>query len=70
MTHLGVVHILNALFSIGGYSEQLVCNVAEHLMDDIKSVKLVSRLPRVKELEEEEEFSPLLLVQLLCARKG
>lgn len=58
-----------ALSSIGVSSEQLVRNVAERLRDDIKSVKIIPWPPRVEELEEEEELSPLV-VQLLSALKG
>ena len=55
--------------SIGVSSEQLVCNVAERLRDDIKSVKLIQWPPRIEELEEEEELSPLI-VKLLSALQG
>ena len=44
-------------------------NVAERMRDDIKSIKLMRWPPRVEELEEEEELSPLL-VQLLSALRG
>ena len=46
-----------------------MCNVAERLRDDIKSIKLISWPPRVEELEEEEELSPLV-VQFLFALRG
>jgi len=58
-----------ALSSIGVSNEQLVCNVAERLRDNIKSIKRVPCLPRVKEPEREEELSPLLL-QLLSVLQG
>ena len=44
-------------------------NVAKRLRDDINSVKHVPWPPRVEELEEEEELSPLML-QLLSALRG
>ncbi len=44
-------------------------NVTKRLRDDITSIKLVPWPPRVEELEEEEELSPLLL-QLLSALRG
>ena len=46
-----------------------MCNVAQRLRDDIKSIKLISWPPRVEELEREEKFSPLV-VQLLSALRG
>ncbi|KAL7406316.1 hypothetical protein ABVT39_017681 [Epinephelus coioides] len=49
--------------------EQLMCSVAERIREDIKSIKLVPWPLRVQELEEEEEFSPLM-VQLLSALRG
>ena len=58
-----------ALSSIGVSSEQLVHNVAVRLRDDIHSVQIVSWPPRVEELEEEEELSPLT-VQLLSSLRG
>ena len=58
-----------ALSSIGVSSEQLVHNVAVRLRDDINSVQLVPWPPRVEELEEEEELSPLT-VQLLSSLRG
>ena len=57
------------LSSIGVSSEQLVHNVAVRLRDDINSVQLVPWPPRVEELEEEEELSPLM-VQLLSSLRG
>jgi hypothetical protein len=65
----GGSYVEAALSSIGVSSEQLVCNVAERLRDDVKSVKLIPWPPRVEELEEEEEVSPLM-VQLLSALRG
>ena len=65
----GGSYIEAALSSIGDSSEQLVCNVAKRLRDDINSVKLAPWPPRVEELEEEEELSPLML-QLLSALLG
>ena len=65
----GGSYVEAALSSIGVSSEQLVCNVAQRLRDDIKSIKLISWPPRVEELEKEEEFSPLV-VQLLSALRG
>ena len=59
-------YVKAALSSIVVSSEQLVPNVAERLRDDVKSVKLVPWPPRVEQLEEEEELSPLI-VQLLPA---
>ena len=50
-------------------AEQLICNVAERLMDDIKSIKFIPWPPRVKELEDEEELSHLM-VQLLSSLRG
>ena len=61
-----------AFSSIGVSSEQLVHNVAVLLRDDIKSLQFVPWPPRVEELEEEEELSPLavqLLSSLRC-KKG
>lgn len=58
-----------ALLAIGVSSEQLVCNIAERLRDDVKSVKPTPWPPKVDELEEEEELSPLM-VQLLSALRG
>ena len=54
-----------ALSSIDVSSE----HVAVRLRDDIMSIKLVPWPPRVEELEEEEELSPLT-VQLLSALRG
>ena len=65
----GGSYVEAALSSIGVSSEQLVCNVAERLRDDIKSVKLIPWPPRVEELEEEEEVSPLM-VKLLSSLWG
>ena len=65
----GGSYIEAALSSIDISSEQLVQNVARRLRDDITSIKLVPWPPRVEELEEEEELSPLLL-QLLSALRG
>ena len=60
-----------ALSSICVSSEQLVCNVAQWLRDDIKSIKLISWPMRVEELEKEEELSPLWCSSyLLWGRKG
>ena len=58
-----------ALSSIGISTEQLIHNVAERLREDIKQIKLVLWPPRVEELEEEEELSPLIL-ELLSALRG
>ncbi len=65
----GGSYVEAALLSIGVSSEQLVCNVARRLRDDINSVKHVPWPPRVEELEQEEELSPLML-QLLSALLG
>ena len=65
----GGSYVEAALSSIGVSSEQLVRNVAKRLRDDINSVKHVPWPPRVEELEEEEELSPLML-QLLSALRG
>lgn len=65
----GGSYVEAALNSIGVSNEQLVHNVAERIRDDIKSIKLIRWPPRVEELEEEEELSPLL-VQLLSALRG
>ncbi|KAL8608985.1 hypothetical protein ACOMHN_050452 [Nucella lapillus] len=65
----GGSYIEAALSSIGVSSEQLVSNVAKRLKEDIKSIKLITWQPRVEELEEEEELSPLV-VQLLSALRG
>ncbi|CAB1416359.1 unnamed protein product [Pleuronectes platessa] len=65
----GGTYVEAALSSIGVSSEQLVHNVAERLRDDVKSIKLVPWPPRVEQLEEEEEFSPLI-VQLLSSLQG
>ncbi|KAL8562136.1 hypothetical protein ACOMHN_041971 [Nucella lapillus] len=65
----GGSYIEAALSSIGVSSEQLVSNVAKKLKEDIKSIKLITWRPRVEELEEEEELSPLV-VQLLSALRG
>ncbi|KAL8575003.1 hypothetical protein ACOMHN_064534 [Nucella lapillus] len=65
----GGSYIEAALSSIGVSSEQLVSNVAKRLKEDIKSIKLITWPPRVEELEEEEELSPLV-VQLLSALRG
>ena len=58
-----------ALSSIGVSSEQLVHNVANRLRDDINSLQFVPWPPRVEELDEEEELSPLT-VQLLSSLRG
>jgi len=58
-----------ALSAIGVSTEQLVRTVAERIRDDVKSIKLTPWPPRVEELEEEEELSPLM-VQLLSALHG
>ena len=55
----GGSYVEAALSAIGVSSEQLVHNVAERLKDDVKSIKLNPWPPRVEELEEEEELSPL-----------
>lgn len=65
----GGSYVEAALSSIGVSSEQLVSNVAKRLRDDINSVKHVPWPPRVEELEDEEELSPLLL-QLLSTLHG
>ncbi len=65
----GGSYVEAALSSISVSSEQLVHNVAERLRDDIKSIKLVAWPPRVEELDEEEELSPLM-VRLLSALRG
>lgn len=65
----GGSYVEAALSSISISSEQLVRNVAERLRDDIKLIKLVPWPPRVEELEEEEELSPLV-VQLLSVLHG
>ena len=65
----GGSYVEAALSSIGVSSEQLMRNVAKRLRDDINSVKHVPWPPRVDELEEEEELSPLML-QLLSALRG
>ena len=64
----GGSYIEAALTSIGVSSEQLVCNVAKWLRDDINPVMHVPWPPRVDELEE-EELSTLML-QLLSALLG
>ena len=46
-----------------------MCNVAQWLWDDSKSIKLISWPRRVEELEKEEEFLPLM-VQLLSVLRG
>jgi len=68
----GGSYIEAELSSIDISSEQLVQNVARRLKDDITSIKLVPWPPRVEELEEEEELSPLLLryYQLYGERRG
>ncbi|CAB1439848.1 unnamed protein product [Pleuronectes platessa] len=58
----GGTYVEAALSSIGVSSEQLVHNVAERLRDDVKSIKL-------QQLEEEEEFSPLIVL-LLSSLQG
>jgi len=58
------IYIEAALSSIGVSSEQLVLNVAEQIRNDVKSTTVLRWPPRVEELEEEEELSPLML-QLL-----
>ena len=58
-----------ALSSIGVSDEQLLCNVADRLRKDIKSVKLVPWPPRVEDLEKEEDFSPLV-IKLLSSLLG
>ena len=63
---VGGYYVEAAFSSLGVSSGQLVCNVAEWLRDDIKSVKLIEWLLRVEELEEEEELQPLI-VKLLSA---
>ena len=67
-TSEGGSYVEAALSFISVSSQQLVCNVAERLRDDINSVKLMSWPPRVEELEK-EELSPLV-VQLLSALRG
>ena len=62
-------YIEAALFSIGVSSEQLVLNVAERIRNDVKSTKVLPWPPRIEELGEEEELSPLML-QLLSALRG
>ena len=44
-------------------------NVAERLRDYVMSIKLAPWPPRVEQLDEEEELSPLI-VQLLSALQG
>ncbi|KAK7065892.1 hypothetical protein SK128_018960 [Halocaridina rubra] len=65
----GGTYVEAALFSIGVRSEQLVHNIAERLRDDINTIKLIPWPPRLEELEDEKELSPLL-VQLLSALQG
>ena len=65
----GGSYVEAALSSIGVSSEQLVRNVAERLRDDVKAIRVVPWPPRIEELEEEEELSPLI-VQLLSALQG
>ena len=65
----GGSYVEAALNSISVSNEQLVHNVAERIRDEIKSIKLIRWPPRVEELEEEEELSPLLM-QLLSALRG
>jgi hypothetical protein len=65
----GSSYVEAALSAMCVSSEQLVLNVAERLKDDVRSIKIVQWPPRVEELEEEEEFSPLV-VQLLSALHG
>ncbi len=62
----GGSYVEAALSSCGVTSEQLVRNVADVLRNDIKSIQLVPWPPRVEELEEAEDLSPLT-VQLLSA---
>ena len=65
----GGSYVEAALSSIGVSSEQLVHNVAKRLRGEVQSTKLLAWPPTVKELEEDEELSPLLL-QLLSALRG
>lgn len=65
----GGSYVEAAFSSIGVSSEQLVCNIAEQLREEVMSIKLVPWPPRVEELEEEKELSPLI-VQLLSALRG
>ena len=65
MTRLGGGSYVKAVLSaIGVSSEQLVCNVAEQLKDDVKSIKLKLWPPRVEELGGGGKLSPLLVQQL------
>ncbi len=65
----GGSYVEAALSSVGISTEQLIHNVAERLREDIKQIKLVPWPPRVEELEEEENRSPLVL-RLLSALRG
>lgn len=60
---------VEALSSIGISTEQLIHNVGKDIRVDVKSVKPLPWPPRIEELEDEEELSPLLL-QLLSALQG
>ena len=64
----GSSYVKAVLSSIGISNEHLIYNAAERLREDIKQTKFVQWPPRVEQLEDKENLSPLLLMLLSALR--